>query len=779
MGTVYLASRIDAEFHKQVALKVVTSGADRAEVVNRFERERRILSSLEHPNIARLLDGGAAEDGRPYIVMDYVKGLPLHEHCERNGLSTTVRLQLFRQVCDAVQYAHRNLIVHRDLKPRNVLVTPDGVPKLLDFGIAKLLNAEIWGETYETGTGFGPLTPEYASPEQVRGEAITTATDVYSLGTMLYVLLTGRLPYRLEGRQPLEVLKAVTEQEPERPSVVVRTASASAPSPAETLKQGTTQRLSVRLRGDLDTILLTALRKEPDRRYPSVEAFSEDIRRHLEGLPIKARKGTFAYLGSKFVRRHKTSLTAAAGVLLCLVGLTAFSVRERVLAERARSRAEQERDRAETEAAKSKAVVAFLQETLGSANPYEGTGRDVTVMEVLAKAAAATGGAFAHQPEIQAALQTTIGGTYRDLSRFDEAEALIRSALETRRHAHGEQHLDVAESLDDLAELLYRKGEYEATERLFREALAMRRQLLGEEHPAVAQSMNNLAAVLEDQAAYEEAEPLHRQALTMQRKLLGDEHLAVAESLNNLAVLLDHKGDAEGAEPLHREALAIQRRLLGNEHPHVATSLNNLAVLLRREGDAEAAEPLYREALAIRRELLGDEHPEVAISLNNLAILLWQEGDIGAAEPLLREALTMKRTLLGNAHPDVALGLNALARLLDEKGEPDSAYPLHVEALRILEKALVADHWRTADVRGDYGSSLILLGRFEEAEPLLLDVYPVLRAQLGDDHDRTRNAVRRLVQLYEAWNKPEAAAKYQALLGQGEGEALRDGSSGR
>ncbi len=311
MGVVYLAARADEQFRKRVAIKVIKTGPDEEGVIRRFRRERQILASLDHPNVARLLDGGATGDGRPYFVMEYIEGHPLHEYCDRHRLSIVDRLKVFQQVCSAVAYAHRNLIVHRDLKPSNIIVTADGIPRLLDFGIAKLLNPELSAET-PTVTGLA-LTPEYASPEQARGDVVTTASDVYSLGVLLYELLTGHRPYRLKTRLPMEVLKAVCEQEPERPSTIVRQAEDTTdgsravvitPEGVSRARDLTPDRLGRRLRGDLDNIVLMALRKEPLRRYASAEALSEDLRRYLEGLPVKARKGTSAYRAGKYVKRH-------------------------------------------------------------------------------------------------------------------------------------------------------------------------------------------------------------------------------------------------------------------------------------------------------------------------------------------------------------------------------------------------------------------------------------------------------------------------------------------
>ena len=340
MGTVYRAVRADDQYRKEVAIKVVRGGLGDEFRLHRFLSERQILANLDHANIARLLDGGATEDGRPYVVMEYVEGRPIDEYCDQGKLPVPERLKLFRTVCSAVAYAHQRLVIHRDIKPVNILVTKDGDPKLLDFGIAKILDPEDTGVD-QTVTVMRLMTPEYASPEQVRGEPITTASDVYSLGVVLYGLLTGRRPYGPASRVPRDIVQAVIETEPEKPSAsVTRAETVTAQSVSET-RDEIPEKLQRRLRGDLDNIVLKALRKEPERRYASVEQFSEDIRRHLEGLPVIARPDTFFYRSGKFVKRHKASVAAAITVLLTLIVGLAITVHETYIARAERAKAEE------------------------------------------------------------------------------------------------------------------------------------------------------------------------------------------------------------------------------------------------------------------------------------------------------------------------------------------------------------------------------------------------------------------------------------------------------
>jgi serine/threonine protein kinase/tetratricopeptide (TPR) repeat protein len=808
MGIVYLAARADEQYEKQVTIKVIKAGADNKDLVRHFRRERQILASLDHPNIAKLLDGGATEDGLPFFVMEHILGQPIDEHCDSHTLSTTDRLKIFRDVCSAVQYAHRNLIVHRDLKPSNIIVTPEGVPKLLDFGIAKLLTPELLAERSLTGTGIPLFTPEYASPEQTRGEPITTATDVYSLGVVLYELLTGHRPYRLKGQQPLEVMKAVTEEEPEKPSTAVdrtepgwgpRSGSRIevTPDSVSRVREATPEKLKRQLAGDLDDIVLMALRKEPHLRYPSVEAFSEDIRRFMEGLPVTARKGTLAYRTRKFLRRNRLGLTVAATIVLLLGALGVNTAIQSSRVSRALAKAEKERTKAER-------VASFLVDLFKVSDPSEARGNTVTAREMLDKGSAKTETELKDEPEVRATLMDTMGRVYLNLGLYDKALPLLQEALKVRKAVLGNDHLDVAKSLSNLAELLRDRGDFTSAEALYREALAVRRKLLGNEHPDVATNVVALAVVFDDEGNYPGAEALYREALAMQRKLLGNEHTDVARTLNNLANVLDAEGDFAGAETLYREtltmlrkffgnehpavaialsnlantlddqgdyagsealnkeALAMRRKILGNEHPSVAENLANLGNALLDKGDTKGAEPLEREALAMRRKLLGSEHPDVAESLVNLANVLLDKGDYAGAEKLYREALAMQRKLLGSDHPSVAGSLIGLAAISNGSGKPAQGEAFAREGLAVREKGLPKGHPDTAEAESILGACLVAEHRYDEAEPLLLGSSAILKAKRTERSRQAREALQRLVQLYEAWGKPEKVANLRA-----------------
>ena len=771
MGEVYAGERIDGQFEQRVAVKLVRRGLDSPDIVRRFDAERRILGRLEHPFIAQIYDGGVAADGRPYLVMEFVEGLPIDGYCRQRDLPLAARLELFRRVLSAVQYAHQNLVIHRDLKPSNILITREGTPKLLDFGIAKLLDsAEAAQAATVTQRWQRRLTPDYASPEQFRGESITTASDVYSLGVVLYQLLTGRSPYRLEGRPPAAVERAVCEEPPVRPS------AAAAPGHRR------------RLRGDLDNILLMALRKEPRRRYPSADRLSEDLRRHLEALPVRAREDTFVYRTSKFLRRHK-------GAAVFLLMLSAFGLAMTVQSlrlGRAYERTSTALSTAEVEGQKAEEVLAFLVGILEVADPRGSESEAVTVREVLREGSRRVRRELAEQPEVQATLMDTIGQVYLQLGLLDEAEPLFEESLETRRERLGGDHPDVATSLHHLGRLRRETGDWKAAEPLIEEALEVRRAVFGDDHLQVAESLNNLGLLYYHMGDYRRAEPALRQALEIRRRDLPEPHRQVAESLNNLGLLRFRTGDATGAEPLLRRAaqgyeaslgadhpdlaaalqnlalvlhrkgdpveaegvlrrvLTLQRRRLGEDHRDVADTLKNLGALLVRREAYEEAEGLLRQALEIHRQSLGGEHPDVAGDLNDLGVLLQAKGELAAAEPLLLGALELRRQVLPEGHPSLASSLVSLGSLRLDAGRPAEAVPLLREGLEIRREALPPGHWRIALAENVLGGALAEMGRWQEAGLLLAASYPVVEGRLGAGHRLARRARARLAGFCEA-----------------------------
>lgn len=753
MGTVYLAERADGSFEQTVALKLVRSGFDSDDLLSRFRYERQILAALDHPNIARLLDGGMTTEGRPYFVMEYVDGVPITTYCDTHRLSTKQRLTLFRTVCRAVQFAHQNLVVHRDLKPSNILVTEDGTVKLLDFGIAKLLDEETESQTTpQTQTGMRLMTPEYASPEQIRGEAITTATDVYQLGVLLYELLTGHRPYRMTQRLRHEVERVILEEEPTRPSTAIQqteeTQAGTAPRTPEAVSQARSTSLNAlrrRLAGDLDTIVLMALKKEPDRRYASVELFSEDIRRHLTGLPVLARDDTLAYRTVKFVRRHRFGVATASIILIMLL---AFSLVTAMQSAHIQAQAEAvalERDKAEE-------VAAFMVDLFQRSDRNAAPGAVLSVEELLERGAQKVETDLVDQPETQAELMEVLGRVQRNLARYDEAERLTRRALDLRRSLYGTNNEVVIESMHSLALVRRTQGAFDEAEQLYRGALEASRETVGNDHALTAASLHGLGMILgEELALYNEAEPILREALTLRRAVLTPDHPDIAVTLAALAHILRTQKNYAEAEPLQRESLDIKRTMFGASHPQVAASLNGLAMILTVQQKYDEAIPLYDEALVIYREQLGAEHPHVATILFNMGRVYLSQKNFEAAEPAFRNVLALRRQQYDAGHPRIASAALQLGRILTRLERPEESEPLLRETIAIRQETMGDTNWQVAYARMELGMCLSAQQRYAEAEPLLKTSHAILAEARGADDRVTLQAKEALAHLHEAW----------------------------
>jgi serine/threonine protein kinase/Flp pilus assembly protein TadD len=730
MGTVYLAERADGQYEHRVALKLLQLGLAGGESRRRFLQERQILARFRHPNIATLLDGGVTDDGVPYFVMEHIEGRPVTHHCDAEGLSIDDRLAIFLQICSGIEYAHRNLVVHRDLKPSNILVTAKGEVKLLDFGVAKLLDEGA--DAALTGTGARLLTPQYAAPEQIRGDPVTTATDVHALGVVLYELLTGSHPF--EDTEALgSTERAILEMDPNRPSAAVsrktggparqRTSATAIREEIGTACGISTSQLRRRLKGDLDNIVLKALQKLPEARYATVDALAHDIRRHLNGLPVSARAPSAGYRMRKFVRRHWLAVAASSLIMLSLAGgllATTWQARKTAL-----------------QARKAETVKEFLVDLFAMADPWESTGQPMSPREMLDRGAAGIDSQLAGQPQIQAEILGIVGRLYHQQGELERARPLLERAVAMQRELFDRRDPQLAKTLGWLAAVLRAQGESEQAEPLFRESLEILRAVHGEEHPDVATALNDLAVQRKEQGDLEAAEQLHRQALALRRKVLGSDHLSVSSSLNNLAVILMQRGELEEAGELFEETLAIRRRAYGDRHVAVANTLHNLMILKRRLQDYEAAEPLAREALAIRRDLLPEDHPDITYSLFNLAAILRARGDLAQAEPMFREAIARATGTYGEDHYVVAGMQNVLGALLREKGELAKAEAASRRALAILRERLPANHPQIAVALLELGRTVGARGRGSEAETLLREANAIRLEKFGDANINT------------------------------------------
>src|SRR5215472_4555050 len=700
MGRVYLAARADDMYQQQVAIKLLHAGfAQARRMLLRFGAERQILANLNHPNIARLLDGGVS-DGLPYLVMEYVDGVSIDEYCRQYRLTTEPRLKLFCTVCRAVEYAHKRLVVHRDIKPGNILVTSDGAPKLLDFGIAKLLADGT--DLTRTRTGERMMTPEYASPEQVRGDSITTSTDVYALGVLLYELLSGRRPFHLETTSPIEIARVICEQTPTAPSIVGKENPDLAPPDA-----------SRKLSGDLDNIVLMAMRKEPARRYVSVGQFAEDIEAFLSGYPVRARTDTWGYRSGKFIQRHRAACMATIVVAIALVG---FSIGMGLFARRA----QRERVAAEREA-------QFLNSIFQATTPEHARGRQVTGRELLDQGTKRVETEFSGEPQLQATLFDNIGRAYTSLGLYRTGEQLLQRAYNLRRQTLGDSDLNTASTLDFLATAIRLENEYSRADPLFRKALAIRKQKLQPDDLFIASSMSNLGECLYWEGQDREAESILRQALDLQRKRNDDD---VAMTDNYLALVLERKGDFREAVPLLREAVAINAKV-GTDTPDYANSLHNLAGALIDAGNLSEAETMDRQSLAIRRKVNGPGHPDLSYPLNNLGYLFLEKGDWASAEPFLKENVEIRRNTDGKG-PRLASALNNWARMLQERGDYKRADESFQEAIAMLRAAAGPTSWNLAKVLANLGLLRADQGKYAEADQLEQQALD-MRKKLGGD----------------------------------------------
>jgi eukaryotic-like serine/threonine-protein kinase len=809
MGTVYLAERADGQYRRRVAIKLIATSNVEDPLHQRFLAERQILAGLDHPKIARLLDGGVTEDGRPYLVLDHVDGLPITTYCDRQRLGVDERLHLFMDVCAAVQHAHQNLVIHRDIKPSNILVTPAGEVRLLDFGIAKLLNPALSGANAPvTRFELRAMTPEYASPEQVRGDSITTATDIYSLGVLLYELLTGSPPYRLGTHSPAEILQAVCERDPERPSTRVTRVDTVlgqagvheeiTPERRSTDRNTSVERLQRRLQGDLDSIVLMAMRKEPGRRYPSADLLRQDLQRYQEGLPVLAHRGSRRYRLGKFVRRHRPQVVTTGLVFLALLIGTGVVSREATIASR-------ERDRAEQERLKAQRVADFLESLFAAGDPYALSPErldTLRVRDLLRGRLGSLTDELGDQPIVQAQLLDVVGRVHRNLGLYEEAKMLLRQAVDARRRSLDARHPDLARSLANLASLLIATGEFEEAQRLLEEARVIEVETLGASHPQLAVVLNLLGAVRRELGFYREAEAFHRQAIDMLRVTAGERDPRLAEFLAELVTTLEWEGEFEAAQSYAQESVALHRRLFGDSHPATAQAMREAGLILQRLGNYAAAETNFRSAYEIARRTHGDEHPQIADLVGRLASVRYWQRDYEVSDSLHLQAIAMLHRFHGPVHVDIAYALNNRASTLRELKRFAAADSAHLAALDIARRLLgeehaafwilIANHASTYVSKGECGvaESLLressagmkrtiptpgvrlalnqaLLGeclfrsrRFEEAESLLLASYSAL-AESRQGERFTHRVADQLASLYQAWGRPEKAVAFR------------------
>ena len=681
MGEVWLAVREHGEFRQHVALKIVRGGSESAELIAGFRAERQILASLNHPNIAHLLDVGETDDGRPYLALEFVEGAPLTTYCDARRSTIDERLRLFRSVCDAVRFAHQNLVVHRDLKPSNILVAEGGAPKLLDFGIAKVLAEESAANSRDGGdTSSQALTPGYASPEQLEGGVTTTASDVYALGVILYELLAGRRPYQVTGKSRGELLQLIRATPVVAPSLAAVSDNEGADTRDEIARvRGTTpSKLRARLAGDLDAIVFRAMSPTLTERYASVEQLVADIDRSLTAQPVSARPRTAAYVARRFVRRHRVGVTVASVAFAALTTFIIVVISQSIAIRERSAQAERERERAV-------AVSSFLQDLFRGADPTETRGATITARELLDRGAARVERELAGQPATRADFMMVMSEIYQNLGLYPPAEQMAANALSTLRARNVGDDSALANSLVSHGKALHYVDKPADAAAEYRASLAIRQRLGDTTSAAVAQTLAYLGSAIQDTRDDSTAERLYRKAIALERSrnVRGDTILAF--TLNNLGVLLRRRGDMQGAETSYREALDIRHVSLGDDHPETIRTLNNLAIVVGSR-DLGAAEPLFVDVLGRWRRVLGTDHPTVAFALTNLGSLYSRRHEPARAIPLYTEALAIRRARLTPMSPDIANSLWNLGSALEDTGDLRGAEQRYRESLAIRSK---------------------------------------------------------------------------------------------
>jgi serine/threonine-protein kinase len=746
MGAVFLAARADGDFEQQVALKIIRQSYGDRELERHFRRERQILASLNHPNIAKLIDGGVSETGELFLAMEFIEGEPLVAFAEHHHLTIDERLRVFLEICRAVAFAHQNLVIHRDLKPSNILVTAEGTPKLLDFGLAKLLESSADTSTVpvkgaeQTQTAFRAFTPAYASPEQILGKSVTTASDVFSLGVILFELLTNEKPFYFEGKSLEEIIKTVSQGEPSLPSRVVRSRQ---PEGAARQRQ---------LRGDLDNIILKALQKDPLRRYPSVAEFANDIERHLARLPVAARPNTLSYRASRFYQRNKIAVSATALVIVALIVGLGIALRQYSNARR--------------ENAKAEAVNAFLQKMLKAPNSQSGDagkGYQTTVNEILADAERRLDGSeLSQQPEVRAELRRVIGAGYAEVGNYAAGERNLRQALSEQTQSYGNGSPKLLRVEFNLAGLFLAKADYEEADKIYTQRFSLLRQEFQAgniEAEFFVVSLGNYALLRRARGDSLMAEALLREDLVLSSQYSVKAQGDFAGTFLTL-ILLDQGKFNEAAER-QQAAVARYRTLPANETAEFGAALTLLGSILMEKGDLTAADANLREAETLYRKLLGPNHISLYDNLRLQAQVSYLAGKYPEGLERINQVLENYRQNSNPKYISFATALTVKGLILNKLGSREEAEAVLREAVKLREENLPEKHFMTALSKGALGEFLSTQKRFAEAEPLLLGSYETLKSSQSADSPRIRSAAERLVKMYADWGRPGEANNFR------------------
>ncbi|MCH9649703.1 MAG: serine/threonine-protein kinase [Deltaproteobacteria bacterium] len=729
MGVVYLAERADGQFQHQVALKVIRAGASR-QAADRFLRERQILAGLSHKHIARLLDGGVSAAGQSYLVMEYVDGEPIDKYCRTNGLGVEDRLRLLCDVCAAVQAAHLQLIVHRDLKPSNILVTRDGEVKLLDFGIAKLLPSE---EAADLTAGHA-MTPQYASPEQYRGEGITVLSDVYQLGLVAYEVLSGARPYEVSTATPQEAAQRICERDPDRPSAAALTggSGSEAQETVDTVPSNRSLVLSIgrELKGDLDAIVLKALSKEPERRYSSAARLREDIENHLAGRPVSARPASLSYRTGKFLRRHRVA-SVVAGLGLGTLAISSLLFTQGLARERDRTALE--RDRAAGEARQAEEVVRFLTDLFDVSDPERIAPEDVSTRELLERGASRIDQDLKDQPLARARLMVALGKIYNNLGNYQRAKELLEPSLEVLASHPDGGAAALSEGLSTLSRVEILLGNYESGLQVSQRAYDHHLKTLPTGDVRITKSLGWIGTSLNFLGRYSEAEEISARAVALAREG-GVEGSDMSEYLANQGSILTKLGRVLEARELFQEAVDHATEAFGPDHPSIARHLTNLGITYGYVGDHEQALAINLRALAIQEKALGPSHADVGVNLVNISKSYESLSRWAEAEEAANRAIQVQEEALGPSNPVVAVALLNLSGLYVKTGRASAAEGLARRALEIQEETLAPNHPYRGMSWQSLGEALMALERQGEAEAAFVRAVEILEAGFGPNH---------------------------------------------
>ncbi|MBL8823665.1 MAG: serine/threonine protein kinase [Planctomycetia bacterium] len=753
MGVVFMAEQTQP-VQRKVALKIIKQGMDSRQVIARFEAERQALAMMDHVNIARVIDGGKTQSGRPYFVMDLIHGVPITRYCDDNHLTPQQRLELFTPVCQAIQHAHQKGIIHRDIKPSNVLITLyDGkpVPKVIDFGVAKATEQKLTERTLFTNYGTMVGTLEYMSPEQAEmsGLGVDTRSDIYSLGVLLYELLTGSTPLdrkRVRDEAYAEILRIIKEEEPPRPSTRLSD-SGDALASISAQRQMEPAKLTKLVRGELDWIVMKSLEKDRNRRYESASGLAQDIQRYLADEPVHASPPSVTYRLRKFVRRNKVALLTISVVALALIAGTVISIWQAYRATQAEEAAKTDRDtalaektRADEEATIAQTVNDFLlNDLLAEAAPSKNArNKKVSVEELLGRAATRIDGKFEKQPRIEAAIRMTIGYTYHALSNYAAALPQLERAMEIRRRVLGDEHPDTLAAMGSVVLVDIAQGQYQKAELLNNKVQELRQRVFGEEHPETLTSMHNLVLINYYLGQYSKAMPLCIKTLETRQRVLGEQHTHTLETMQILAALYKKMGQHEKAVPLFGTVLDVRRRTRGEEHPETLYAMNNLALIYHQPlGRYAEAESLYIKVLDARSRILGPEHSDTLTSMNNLAVLYKDQELYDKAEPLYLAAVDGFRKFLGDDHPQTVLARNNLAVVYKGQGKYGQAESMYETILEIQRRTLRLDHPDTLIFMNNLAVAYYEQGKFAKAEQLHQQTLERKQRVLGKEHPST------------------------------------------